>query len=98
MLYGAPRTRGLLIKSDDDGDDDGDGDDSDAGGDDGDGDDRDAGGDGGQWALFTSLTGLIGSRAIWCTLGTLQNLFCFRYCRSAKFISVSGCKTCLVLD
>lgn len=36
MLHRAPRTRGLLIKSDDDGDDDGDG------------DDRDAGGDGGQ--------------------------------------------------
>ena len=36
MLYRTPRTRGLCIKFDDDGDDDGDG------------DDRDAGGDGGQ--------------------------------------------------
>lgn len=44
-------------------------------------DDDAAGGDGdggGQWALLTSRTGLVGSRAIWCILGTLQNLFCSR--------------------
>lgn len=36
------------------------------------------GGDGDNGGQLTSLTGLVGSRAIWCIFGTLQNLFCFR--------------------
>lgn len=41
---------------------------------------------------------LVGSRAICCIFCTLQNLFCFHWFFSAKFISVSGCKICRVLD
>lgn len=51
-------------------------DDDDGDGDDGGGFGGDAGDGRGQEAFLTSHTGLVGSRAIWCTFGTLQNLFC----------------------
>lgn len=48
--------------------------------------------------MLISLAGLVGSRTICCIFCTLQNLFCFHWFCSAKFISVSGCKICRVLD